>query len=571
LSHSRWTLSPPAPDNALDKSNFPSLITQLLHNRGMVEPSQMELFISPDERLTGDPFLLPDMQLAVSRIYQALLGGENIAIYGDFDVDGVTGTALLVEGLSILGANVIPYIPHRLTEGYGLSVNALKDLRQQNISLVITVDCGITALSEVGKARKMGMDVVITDHHTPRETLPPATATVNPRLINSAYPFRELAGVGVAFKLLQALFRSIGKEERVNELLDLVALGTIADMMPLHGENRFLAIEGLKIANTHPRLGIQELMTKSGSVSGNLTSEVISWVVAPRLNAAGRLAHAMTSYRLLMTDSTQEAQELSTWLEGKNTERRRLTDKVLTRARETVVSKGITPLLFVTDMDCPPGIAGLVSNRLSEEFYRPSIVVKINDAMSVGSCRSIPEFNIIASLSQCSRLLTRFGGHAQAAGFSLLTKDLPHLEHSLSELAAAQLDGLDLRPSINIDAEITLQELGGDTFPIIQKLEPFGYGNPAPTFLSQDVKVVDCRSMGKSSQHFRLKLQQNGIVWDALAFRLGNHPVEPSVPLDIVYNLKKNSWRGEERLELNILDLAPSNHQHRMHDTRATV
>ena len=558
MSHSHWTLLPPIPDSCLVKSDFPPLITQLLYNRGLIESSQCELFISADNRLVSDPLLLPDMQQAVARIYQALLGGENIAIYGDFDVDGVTGTALLVKGLSILGANATPYIPHRLTEGYGLTVDALKNLYQQGISLVITVDCGITALSEVKKAQKMGLDIVITDHHTPRETLPPATATVNPKLINSAYPFTELAGVGVAFKLLQALFHSVGREGQLNELLDLVAMGTIADMVPLLGENRFLATQGLKVANETPRLGIRELMTKAGLTSGDLSSEVISWVIAPRLNAAGRLAHAMTSYRLLMTDSIQEAQELSTWLEEKNTERRRLTDKVLNRAREAVLAKGIKPLLFVTDADCPPGIAGLVSNRLSEEFYRPSIVARVGEVISVGSCRSIPEFNIIAALNQCSRLLSRFGGHAQAAGFSLLTRNVPRLEYYLSELATAQLDGLDLRPCIDVDAEVSLHELGGDIFPIIQKLAPFGCGNPAPTFLSRGVHVVDCRTMGDNGQHFRLKLQQSGTVWDGVGFRLGNHLMKASLPLDIVYNLEIDSWSGKERLRLNILDLAPS-------------
>ncbi|GAI01618.1 unnamed protein product, partial [marine sediment metagenome] len=256
-----------------------------------------------DKRLSGNPFLLPDMQPAVARIYRALLSGENIVIYGDFDVDGITATALLVQGLSTLGGKVIPYIPHRLTEGYGLKTAALENLHRQGISLVITVDCGITALSQVKKAKRMGLDIIITDHHTPLPEVPSALAIVNPKLPNSNYPYSQLTAAGVALKLLQALFHGVGKEKQPDELMDLVALGTVADMAPLLGENRYLVKQGLKLINTTPRLGIREMITRAGLNIGSLDTESISWVLAPRLNAAGRLAHAMTSYKLLMTDS----------------------------------------------------------------------------------------------------------------------------------------------------------------------------------------------------------------------------------------------------------------------------
>jgi single-stranded-DNA-specific exonuclease len=496
------------------------------------------------------------MHQAIARIYQALLSGENIAIYGDFDVDGITSTALLVQGLSILGAKTTPYIPHRLTEGYGLKTAALENLYRQGISLVITVDCGITAVPEVKKAQRMGLDVIITDHHTPPTVIPPAIATIDPKLPHSAYPFSELAGVGVALKLLQALFQSIGKEPQLDELIDLVALGTVADMMPLLEENRYLTKQGLKLINETPRLGVREMITQAGLNIGSLDAESISWVIAPRLNAAGRLAHAMTSYKLLMTDSPQEAQELSIWLEQKNTERRKLTEKVLAKAREQILAEGISPLLIVIDKDCPAGIAGLVAGRLSEEFYRPAIVIKAGELTSGGSCRSIPEFNIVLALTQCSHLLSRFGGHAQAAGFTLPTKNLPRLTQCLSQLAATQLDGLDLRPSLDIDAEVTLPDLGGDTFPIIQQLAPFGCGNPTPTFLSRRVEIIDCHTMGNNGEHLRLKLQQGGTVWDGVSFRLGKRLAEVSSPLDIVYNLQIDRWGGEEKLRLNILDFA---------------
>ena len=558
MNHSRWNLPSPAPESLVNASAFPPLIAHLLYNRGLTDPSQLELFIAGDERLSDNPSLLPDMHQAVARIYQALLSGENIAIYGDFDVDGVAATALLVQGLSAIGGKTTPYIPHRLTEGYGLKTAALENLYRQGISLVITVDCGITALPELKKARRMGLDVIITDHHTALPEIPPASAIVNPKLPYSTYPFSELTGVGVAFKLLQALFQGIGKEEQLDELMDLVALGTIADIAPLLGENRYLVKQGLKLINDTPRLGIRELITQTGLDVGSLDSESISWVLAPRLNAAGRLAHAMASYKLLMTNSPQEAHELATYLEQKNAERQRLTTRVLTKAREQILAKGISPLLIATDRDYPVGIAGLVASRLSEEFYRPTIIIRTGEQLSSGSCRSITEFNIILALQQCSHLLSQFGGHSQAAGFTLPTKNLARLQQILSQLAASQLEGADLQLHLNIDAETTLPELTGNTYQIIQKLAPFGRGNPAPTFLSRRVEVVNCRTMGNSGEHLRLKLKQSGTVWDGVAFRLGNSLAEVSSPLDIVYNLEIDRWRGEETLRLNILDFAPS-------------
>lgn len=558
MKRSRWNLLPPAGGEYLaEASAFPPLIVQLLYNRGLTDPARRESFIAADRRLLADPFLLPDIEPAVARLYQALLSGEKVAVYGDFDVDGITATALLVRGLESLGADVIPYIPHRLTEGYGLKTVALEKLYRQGVGLVVTVDCGITAVPEVKRARRMGLDIIITDHHTPLPETPPAVATVNPRLPDSAYPFPELAGVGVACKLLQALLRGIGREQELDEFLDLVALGTVADMAPLLGENRYLVKEGLKLINARPRLGLGEIITRAGLPSGDIDTESISWVIAPRLNAAGRLAHALSSYRLLMTDSPPEAQGLTTWLEQKNAERQRLTGRVLDRAREQILAEGVLPLLLASDKDYPAGVTGLVAGRLSEEFYRPTIIVKSGEQVSVGSCRSIPEFNIVLALGQCRDLLSHFGGHSRAAGFTLPTRNLPRLKQRLLELAVTQLDGVDLRPRLDIEAEVTLLELGGETFQAIQQLAPFGQGNPVPTFLSRGVKVIDCRPMGNSGEHLRLKLEQGNTAWNGVAFRGGDYLAEVSSLLDIVYNVEMDRWGGGERLRLNIQDFAP--------------
>lgn len=558
MSHSRWNLLPEIPGEHLNRAGFPRLITQLLYNRGLTDTSQQETFIAADGRLSADPFLLANMHQAVARIFQALLSGEKIAIYGDFDTDGITATALLVQGLSLLDCDAVPYIPHRVTEGYGLNDTALEKLYQQGIRLVITVDCGITALPEITRARKNGLDIIVTDHHVPPEILPPANAVIDPKLPESDYPFSELSGAGVAYKLLQALFKGIGQEERLHKLLDLVALGTVADMSPLLGENRYLVKEGLKLLCSSPRPGIREVVNRLGLDPGNIDAKSISWNIAPRLNAAGRLEHAMSSYRLLMTDSITEATELAAWLEEINTERQQLTNQALINAREQVSDQRDLPLLIAADGDFPVGILGLVASRLSDEFYRPAVVIRTDSHTCTGSARSIPEFNIINALTQYGNLLSRFGGHSRAAGFSLPTSNLPRFTETLRELATVQLAGVDLRPKLDIDTEVILSDLSGDTYPMIQKLAPFGQGNPEPTFLSRRVEVADYRTMGRNGEHLRLKLMQDNTPWDSVGFNLSNSLTERPRYLDIVYNLELDRWRGEERLRLNILDLEPS-------------
>ena len=558
MSHSRWNLLPEIPAEHLDRADFPRLITQLLYNRGLSDRSQLETFIAADGGLSADPFLLANMHQAVGRIFQALLSGEKIAIYGDFDTDGITATALLVQGLSLPDCDAVPYIPPRVTEGYGLNDTALEKLRQQGIRLVITVDCGITALPEITRARKKGLDIIVTDHHVPPEILPPANAVIDPKLPESGYPFSELAGAGVAYKLLQALFKGIGQEQRLHQLLDLVALGTVADMSPLLGENRYLVKEGLKLLCSSPRPGIRAVVNRLGLDAGNIDAKSISWNIAPRLNAAGRLEHAISSYKLLITDSITEATELAARLEEINTERQRLTSKALINAREQVSDQRDLSLLIASDEDFPVGILGLVASRLSDEFYRPAIVIRTGSRTCTGSARSIPEFNIINALTQYGDLLSRFGGHSRAAGFSLPTSNLPRFTERLRELATVQLAGVDLRPRLDIDTEVILSDLSGDTYPMIQKLAPFGQGNPEPTFLSRRVEVADYRTMGSNGEHLRLKLMQDSTLWDSVAFNLSNSLTGRPRYLDIVYNLELDRWRGEEKLRLNILDSAPA-------------
>jgi single-stranded-DNA-specific exonuclease len=559
LSHSRWNLMPPITDQQkVGDSGFSPLLIQLLYNRGVTRPQDFASFLANDASLLVDPLLLPDMNRAIVRVNQALLGGETIGIYGDFDADGITATAALVQGLSLLGGKAVPYIPHRQTEGHGLTDAVLKRLHEQGISLVITVDCGITDVAEVKKAMKMGLDIIITDHHSPLEEIPEAIAVIDPKLGSSTYPFSQLAGVGVAFKLLQGIYRNLGIEERIDKITDLVAIGTIADMSPPLGENRYLIKEGLKQMNTSPRLGIKELINQTRLEAGSLNEDRISWVIAPCLNAAGRLADGLTGYNLLMTESDQEAQELAMWLCRINEERQRLTMVTLVQAREQVIAQGLPPLLLTADKEYPMGIAGLVASRLTEEFYRPSVVIHTADTVCHASCRSIAEFDIIAALNTCSRFFTRYGGHARAAGFTMPTKNLPQLEQELAALAKEKLSGIELRPHLDIDALVTLPELGGDTYQTTQLLAPFGIGNPVPTFLSWGVEVLERRTMGNAGEHLRMKLRQGGTVWDGVAFRLGNHLAELGPRIDVVYNVEVDSWGGKKQLRLNILDFKKS-------------
>ncbi len=559
LKHFQWHILPPAPLDALAGTGMPRLFVQLLFNRGITEAAQLEPYLAADVRLSHDPLLLPDMEAAVIRVYRALLAGEKIAVYGDYDVDGITSTALMVQALESLGGVVTPYIPNRLTEGYGLNSPALELLKGDGVRLIITVDTGITAVAEVAQARKMGLDVIVTDHHTPLPELPEATAIINPKRSGSKYPFAELTGAGVAYQFSMALFHGIGKDNgELPHLADLAALGTIADIAPLTGENRYLVTEGLKQMNTTPRLGLQGLAEQAGLECAKLSTDNIAWQLAPRLNAAGRLAHAINGYQLLMTDSPEEAHEIAVWLDEKNTERQRLTLSVLSRARDEILAAGISPLLISGSSEYPAGITGLAASRLTEEFYRPVVLISTGEVVSSGSCRSIPEFNIIRALTRCGHILTRFGGHSQAAGFSLLTKNVPDFKKALSDIAAAELSGFELYPHLDIDAEVKLAELNGSTYSLMQRLAPFGHANPVPTFISRRVRVLDCRTMGREEEHLRLRLRQDGQVWEAVAFRQGDFLPDLTPFIDIVYNLEVDRWRGEENLRLNILDFAES-------------
>ena len=545
------------PDEYLKACHLLPVIAQLLYNRG-VKTEDIEPFLAADRRLEGDPFLLPDISQAVGRVYKAMLAREKIAVYGDFDVDGVAATVILVEGLSWLGAEVIPYIPDRVNEGHGLKISALEKLQAQGVNLVITVDCGVTDLAEVKQAQDMGMDMIITDHHIPLRSQPQAIAVIDPKRKDSLYPFSDLAGAGVVFKLLQALFHKDRREKWLTRLLDLVVLATVTDLVALVGENRYLVKEGLKELNNSSRVGIQEMVKLAGLKPGEVDAEDISWILGPRLNAGGRMNNASASYQLLTTQSPEEARLLALELEGKNAERQKLTNEVLSRAREKLAAKLHLPLLIDSDESYAVGVIGLVAGKLVDEFHKPAIIISLSPELCQGSCRSIAEFDIVSALAKCQGLLTAFGGHPLAAGFTIARQNLTQLEQRLTSLAMDQLSHLDLRAELVIDAELPLSVFSGETFNLIQRLCPFGHGNTQPTFLTRQVEVIECHNFGNQGEWLRLKLKQGNVTWQAVDFESQRKPEEVPSRIDIVYNLEKSRWNGEEVLSLNLLDFAPT-------------
>ena len=532
-------------------------MAQLLYNRG-IAAADIPSFTDPDLFREHNLFDLTDADKAVHRINRALMQGETIGVFGDFDVDGVTATAVISEALTMLGAKTVTYIPNRFTHGHGLHAFGIERLRDQGATLVITCDCGISDLGEADKAAAMGVDLIVSDHHVPLARLPKAIAVVNAKRRDSCYPFVEFAGVGIAFKLMQAVYHGRNDAARLDELLELVTLGTVADMVALVGENRTLVQKGLRVLNRTARPGLQALIQVSGLTPGAITSGDISWALGPRINSSGRIDDADMSLRLLMTTSPEEGTALAAELDAINGQRQQLTTEVYEKVAAQLVSQSNRPLLFASDSSYPEGVIGLVAGKVSKEFYRPAVVVTAGDDVCRGSSRSIPEFDLAAALEQCGDLLLSFGGHPLAAGFAVTPENLPILEERLVALATEQLAGLELHPRLNIDAEVKLKALGGDSYKEMRVLEPFGQQNPEPCFLSRGVEVVECRSFRNHEKWTSLRLRQDGVMWDGVDFRTLRGPDEVPRLIDVVYNLRLRRWGGDEVLQAHVLDFAAS-------------
>ncbi len=571
----RWTISPRITSPATEALKaFPPILQQILFNRDLATDAEARAFLRAQPNFDADPFQLTGMQIAVDRIQFALAHAEPIAVYGDYDVDGVTATALMVEALQKLGANVRGYIPNRFDEGYGLNTDALDSLQADGVKLVITVDCGIRSPNEALHAQTIGLDLMISDHHHPDGlNLPPALAVINPKQHGDLYPDKDLAGVGIAYKIIEALVtdrrqrtadqsNTSGQPSAVNglnlnDLLDLVALGTVADLAPLVGENRVLVRKGIRQIRETKRQGLFSLAGVAETKIDKITAGNIGFMLGPRLNASGRLESALASLELLTTTDFMRAGQLAQQLDVQNRQRQSITKSMQRQAEEMVMSEDPEAfLLFAAHEDFNPGVVGLAASRLTEMYYRPAVVAAKSAEETRGSCRSIPEFHITDALDQCKDLLVRHGGHAAAAGFTVKNENLSELVARLKSIAKDQLGGKDLRQTLSADMEVPLSDLNFEVLKHLEYLEPTGYGNPDAVFVSRNVKVKSSRTVGADAKHLKLTIEDDrGATFDSIGFRLGH--LRDSLParVDVLYHFEANEWNGKRSLQLNLKDV----------------
>jgi len=571
----QWNFHPPAPEEFLQSGHEHPVLLQVLYNRGLRDAAAVASFLQGEDAVQENPFLLTDMAPAVTRIVQAIEKDEVICVYGDFDADGVTATVLMTTALQRAGARVGAYIPNRVDEGYGLNVEALRSIAENGADLLVTVDCGIRSVAAVAEACELGMEVIVTDHHSIGPELPPALAVINPRRDEHPGHARQLAGVGVAYRLAQGVLRAVSRkswsrlsaEEAVDEersLLDLVAVGTVADMMPLRGENRSLVRRGLSELRRGERVGLFALLEMASVSRETVDSSAISYQIAPRINAAGRLASAKMAYDLLRCDEYGTAYTMAVNLESLNRQRQTLTSEAHTAAakRLAAVDTLKTPLLFVAGDEFQAGIVGLAAGRLSEQFYRPAVVVERGEELCRGSARSIAEFDIIAALDRVSPLLVRHGGHSRAAGFTVRTEHLPALKEALEAQAAQELDDLhSLRPTLDIDAELKIDQIDWALHGQLDRMEPVGQQNEPGLFLCRNCRVRNVRRVG-GGKHLKIVVDNHGQppALDGIGFGLGKRAAELQQDslIDVVFHLEVNRWMGQRSLQLNMQDLRSS-------------
>jgi len=491
----KWVLQDPVPQQVKErlKRHIP-IMQQILYNRGISSEEEAERYLNTDSSFY-DPYLFNDMEKAIQRVIQAIDSHEKIAVFGDYDADGITSTVVMSEALEFFGADVQPYLPER-DDGYGVNTKAIEYLYNQGISLVITVDCGIRSPEELKFAKDLGMTVIVTDHHEPAAYLPDVHSIICPKVEGENYPEKNLAGVGVAFKFVQALFLAKTElMENADRWLDLVAIGTVADVVPLLGENRLLVAKGLRTLRFTERLGLKSLIGVSGLEASKLSAFDISFGIAPRLNAAGRMDSPMKALNLLVSRKPSEIVMLSQELDDLNKYRQNETIKIHELAQKSFDKDRW--IITVLGKDFNAGLVGLVSAKLTESFYQPSIVGFMGEEFTRASCRSIPEFHITQALDRCEHLLIRHGGHALAAGFTVENEKISDLIEALEKIAEEELTAEDLKPRIMIDMEIGMRDLPEDILMELDKLEPIGADNPMALFLSRDVKVVHAKAVGK--------------------------------------------------------------------------
>ncbi len=552
----RWEIFEPIPAEIDEKlSGYPPILRKLLYNRGISSPEQAKTYLTVEGSI-HDPFELLGMDAAVDRIAWAIRKSEPMAVYGDYDVDGVTATALLMQVLDGLGGNVCEYIPDRFQEGYGVNKEALKTLYDAGVKLVITVDCGIRSKAEADYAEEIGLDLIISDHHDPLGGLPKAVAVICPKQEGDPYPDKNLAGVGLAFKIAEAyLMKYPTNGLNAEDWLDMVAVGTVADIVPLTSENRALVRAGLKKLRAGRRQGLLSLAGVAGLSLSTATARDIGFVLGPRLNAAGRLESALDAYQLLVSLDVNTAGLLAQNLENQNHRRQEQTQLMQQIAEREGPMEESELLMFAVSPEFKMGLVGLVASRLTETYYRPAVVAARGEEFTRASCRSIPEFHITQALDQCADLLVRHGGHAMAAGFTVDNRNLDELTARLKEIAATELGQRDLRPLLKADLDIPLRELRPDLLKDIDALEPTGLANREAQFISRDLQIVRCKAVGNEGQHLRLTVSDGKITYDAIAFRQGAWFEKKPDRVDLFYTYERNSFQGKDSLQLNVKDI----------------
>jgi single-stranded-DNA-specific exonuclease len=557
----------PATERLAAALDVPPIVARLLCQRGLSDPEQASRFLNPSLDHLHDPMGLADMSVAVDRIMAAIARKERIAIHGDYDVDGITSTVILRRALELLGADVTHFIPERLKDGYGLQPAAIERLHADGVALVVSVDCGIRGADAALRARELGVDLIITDHHEPDSELPLALAVINPKRHDCSYPDKNLAGVGVALKLVQALCRKAGRDNWLPGFIKVAAIGTLADVVPLVGENRVIAKIGLELLTKGPhKVGLRALLDVSGLAGKTIDSYHIGFMLAPRVNAAGRMSTPDIATRLLLAQDeamAEEVRQLALQLDGENVKRQEEEAEILAAAKKIVQTDpevGARTILVVAGEGWHRGVIGIVASKLVDAFHRPAIVLSVDGDIAHGSCRSFSRFDMLAALERCARLLTRFGGHKQAAGLTMDAGRIRELRLAVNEVADETLGPDDLMPRLRIDSDLAFRGITGGVAAGIYSLAPFGAGNPRPVFSARGVEIVDGPRKLKE-RHLKMSLKQEGRIFRAVAWRAAErheYLTEHKASLDVAFSLEQNQYNGETYVELTLADLKKS-------------
>jgi len=565
----RWVVRPQDPKTALEIAkalNTTPLVGQILLNRGYGDIGDAGQFLNCQLADLIDPYMLHGMQEAVERIVASLEKKEKILVYGDYDVDGVTATSLILLFLRDLGFTSHYYIPKRVEEGYGVNKESVKKFSEEGVGLIITVDCGISSVEEISYANSLGMSVIVTDHHEPPIKLPDAAALINPLMAECVFPYKTLSGVGLAFYLIAGLRKGLREsgffkereEPSLVKYLDLVAVGTIADIVPLTGINRILVRAGLEQINVKPRLGIKTLLEVCGIQPGHVDSTSVAYRLAPKINAAGRLSDAMRGVRLLTTDSREDAEREAGFLDVENDERQRIERKIYAEAVENIESNGIEKecrSIVLSSADWHPGVVGIVASRLMERYYRPTVLLCLESGVYKGSARGIPDFHLFQGLSRCRDLLLEFGGHKYAAGIKITPENLEKFMDRFESVVREMVPEDGFTPVMKLDAQASLDTLGMEEISKFQDLSPFGAGNPEPVLLIKDVQILNAKVVG--GDHLSFLVKQNGVTIGAIAFRQAHELENLGERMELAAVPEVQTWQGVSQVKLRVKGMRP--------------